>query len=79
MSKIKDIVAILHEVTDIELGEIGEHSMLFDEGIIDSLAILDLLTSIENKYEIKISSEHLNAETFASPSTIADLVERYKR
>ena len=54
MSKVKDIVAILHEVTDIELGEIGEHSMLFDEGIIDSLAILDLLTSIENKYEIKI-------------------------
>ena len=40
MSKVEDIVAILHEVTERELGEIRNDSMLFDEGIIDSLAIL---------------------------------------
>ncbi len=43
-------------------------------GLLDSLAILDLLVHLEQKYAIRISLEDLDLESFRSVSRMAQLI-----
>jgi len=56
--------------------EIGDDDQLLESGTIDSLGIMTLLSFLEDKFSLQISSEDLVPENFASISIIAALVER---
>lgn len=48
---------------------------LIEEGIIDSLGIMKLLTFIEENYNLEISDEELLPENFESLKAICEMVE----
>lgn len=51
---------------------------LIDNGILDSLSILSLVTEIENEYDIEISPMDLIPENFNSAHALMVMINRLK-
>ena len=50
----------------------GTH--LFDECVLDSFAILELVAELEKSFGIEIATEDLIVQNFATPASVAELV-----
>ena len=50
--------------------------MLLDQGIVDSLGLLEIVGFIESTFDINVQDTDMVAENFASISAIASYVER---
>lgn len=68
------ILSILEEVNDEILTYDG--SNMIADGIIDSFKIVEIITSIEEEFGIKISEENLVAANFANKDSIIAMVKR---
>ena len=55
--------------------DLQQSTNLIEEGIIDSLGIMKLLTFIEESFDLQISDEELLPENFESLKAICDMVE----
>ena len=55
---------------------IQEDSLLLDEGWIDSLTTITLLTEIEEKFSIEIGADELSHENFNTIENISILISR---
>jgi acyl carrier protein len=56
-----------------------DHSLnLFESGLLTSLDVLDLISFIENEYDIGISDEDLGMENFGSIDRIVKYLENAK-
>ena len=55
--------------------EFEDESSLLDSGVIDSLGILDLVTFMEESFDIEASDEDLVPENFDSISALVRFVE----
>ncbi|MGN1167471.1 MAG: phosphopantetheine-binding protein [Lachnospiraceae bacterium] len=49
---------------------------LVDEGIINSIDIITIISEITDEYDIKISSDEMRAENFNSVQAIYDMIQR---
>jgi acyl carrier protein len=47
---------------------------LLEQGLLDSLLLIDVIFQIEEKYGIKLGGEHVGPTHFRSPAAIVDLV-----
>lgn len=47
---------------------------LFESGVIDSMAIIDIVTEIEDEFDIEIDAELVIAENFANVDTILGFI-----
>jgi len=57
-----------------EVGEITDDVAIIEEGLIDSLAILQLVTFVETEFAVVVSDDDLVAENFGSVAAIAAFV-----
>jgi acyl carrier protein len=53
---------------------LGDDEPLIDQGIVDSLGILSLLTFLEQKFSVKITDDELTPENFATPAAMARMI-----
>ena len=53
-----------------------ENGSLLESGMIDSLGIIQLVSFIEENYQIKIDGEELIQENFETLRSISDMVSR---
>lgn len=51
-------------------------SSLFDDGIVDSLGLQQLIIYLENEHDVMVEEEHLVPENFETVSGIAALVQQ---
>ena len=56
--------------------DVSDEESLLLSGIIDSLAILELTTFIEQKYSLRIDSTELVPENFDSLAAISSFIDR---
>ena len=61
--------------TDIRIKNLSDDDSLLESGIIDSMAVVQLMTFIEEKYMIKISDEELVPENFETINTLWVLIQ----
>jgi acyl carrier protein len=47
---------------------------LLEQGLLDSLLLIDVIFQIEERYGIKLGGEHVGPAHFRSPAAIVDLV-----
>jgi len=52
-------------------------SNFVEDGLIDSIDIVELLTAIETKYGIEIDPNDVDPDNFASMETIWNMVRKY--
>jgi len=77
--RIKQLVVESLHLEGLSPPEIGDHHQLFEGGLgLDSIDALELLVGLERNFEIKIPTSEAGPETFASVSTLADLVQKCK-
>ena len=54
--------------------DIGDSDSLLENGIVDSMGILEIVGFIEREFEIELSDEDLLADTFESVETLSCFV-----
>ena len=71
MEELLNILKELHEDVDFDLEE-----GLVDDGILDSLDIVTLITEINDTFDISIPAEEIIPENFNSAAAIWALIEK---
>ena len=71
MEKLLSILSELHPEVDFENTE-----GLIDEGILDSLDIVKIVTAIDGEFDVLIPAEEIMPENFNSAKALMELVER---
>lgn len=64
---------------DRPLDAVAETDSLVESGLIDSLALLEIVTFLEEQYRIDFAAIGLEPEQLTSVSGILDLIEREAR
>ncbi len=74
VNQLKDIIANKLDV-NLAYNEIDENVSLFEDGLgLDSIAIVDLIVSIENDFSLSIEDEELNADLFKNLKILSEFV-----
>jgi acyl carrier protein len=68
----EEILEILKNISNIPNLTINQ--LLLDEGIIDSLSTIELISILEERFDINIGSDDLNHFNFNTISAISNLV-----
>jgi len=74
IDQIKTLIA--NELdANLTVAEIGEQDSLFEDGLgLDSVAIVEFITILEDRFGVQFSESDLTSEMFRNISTIADFV-----
>lgn len=74
VNQLKEIIAHKLDV-NIAYEEIDENVSLFEDGLgLDSIAIVDLIVSMEKTFSISIEDEELNAGLFKNLTVLSDYI-----
>ena len=77
MTLLDDIRNLIRDLDATDAAaSVGDHESLLSAGVIDSMAMIELITSLESKFGIKMQDEDLTPENFDSFSAIRDLIQR---
>lgn len=71
------IIGIIEEINPYE--DINETTKLIEDGILDSLTLVLLVSCIENEFGIKIPEEKINISNFETVQNIVLLLENLKK
>ena len=71
METLLEILEDLHPDVDFTV-----ECALIDDGILDSLDIVTLITEINDKFDISIPAEEIVPENFNSAATLMALIEK---
>ena len=71
MEKLLEILASIHPEVDFETAE-----DLIDDGILDSLDIVTLVTEIHAEFDVTIPAEEIVPENFNSAKALMELIEK---
>jgi len=56
--------------------KVNDATLLFDEGIFDSMGLLNLISFLEEDFSVKVDDSELDATNFGSINAIASFLER---
>ena len=56
--------------------KINDGTLLFDEGIFDSMGLLNLISFLEKDFSVKVNDSELDAANFGSINAISSYLER---
>jgi len=75
----KELIEFLHSIQrpDAPLGEIDEHAHLVDSGLIDSLAMIEIIGFLESRHGIDFAETGVDPDELGSVSHILDLIEAH--
>ncbi len=74
----EEIRSFIAEITFTEVSKIGDATMLFDEGIFDSMGLLSLISFLEEKYGVHTDDIDLMEENFQNLNAILAYVKKKK-
>ncbi len=72
-NQIRNFIA---ETTFNDSSNIKDETMIFDEGIFDSMGLLGLINFLESEFNVITNDTELQEENFGSVDRIAAFVER---
>lgn len=67
------IVEILREIKEEIVSYAGDN--MLEEGVIDSFDVIDIMSSLEEQFDIEIDAEYAVAENFANKETIIKMMK----
>jgi methoxymalonate biosynthesis acyl carrier protein len=57
-------------------GDVSEDDQIFEQGIIDSMHLVELVGALESRYGFKVAGDELSPDNFASVSAMASYLDR---
>ena len=73
MSSLKDLQDLIHEKYGIDPATLDPHASMRAAGV-DSLALVEFLFEVEDRYGISVPDQHSNIDTLAELAAIVDEV-----
>lgn len=77
MEILDEIIEMIKDVSAEEV-EINSDTELIDSEILDSFDVVSLILELNMNFDINIGVEEIMPENFSTPSTIAELVEKFR-
>lgn len=77
-SQTEQLRKFISEITFKEIDQISENTLLFDEGIFDSLGFLSLISFISEEFGIEVDNDELNEENFATIRSVVSFISHKK-
>jgi acyl carrier protein len=59
--------------------DITDQSRLFEHRLIDSFGLIRLVAALEAAFALRLPTDALTTENFATPAAIAELIDRHQR
>jgi D-alanine--poly(phosphoribitol) ligase subunit 2 len=72
----QEIILILNEICGAEPGELEPDMDLFDNGLLDSFGVVQLLVKLEERFGLEVDVERFSRAELATPALIAGIVEK---
>ncbi|WP_353942652.1 acyl carrier protein [Streptomyces sp. HUAS MG91] len=69
----------LEAVLNREIGELGPETRLFEDLVLDSTSVLELLMSLEDTIGLEIDPDELDADVFRSFGSLSEYVMNQQR
>jgi acyl carrier protein len=69
----------ISETTFTDIEKIKENTLLFEEGIFDSLGFLSLISFLNEEFGVEVENQELNEENFESINAIVEFISRKKQ
>ena len=70
------IIDIISDVCGAEEGELEIDLDLFESGLLDSFAIVQMAVAFEESFNVSLDLEHLTREEIATPARIIELIRK---
>ncbi len=75
---IEKLRNFISEITFSDIDKIKLETLIFEEGIFDSLGFLSLISYLDEEFGIEVANHELSEENFESIKAIAAFVEKKK-
>ena len=70
-----DVKKYIIETSLSEANSITDDTLIFDNGLLDSMGLLFLIEFLNENYKIEVNDEELNPENFESINSIVSFVQ----
>ncbi len=71
----EEIKNYIVEASLSDANKIKDDTLIFDEGLLDSMGLLFLIEFLNENYKIEVSDEELNPKNFESVNSIVSFIE----
>ncbi len=68
------VLKILEEINEDIITYDGEN--MYDEGVISSIDVIEIISELENEFDIEIDAMYADEEYFASKESIIELIKK---
>ncbi len=72
----KNVYDYVHENTFVDKEKITEEVLIFQEGFLDSMGLMMLITFLEESFKIKADDSDMVEENFESINAISEFVQK---
>jgi acyl carrier protein len=79
ISQVEQLRNFISEVTFTDIEKIQEDTLIFQEGIFDSLGFLSLISFLDEEFGIEVDNDELNEENFESIKAIVAFISKKNR
>jgi acyl carrier protein len=78
ISLIGEMRKFISEITFTDIDKIKEDTLLFEEGVFDSLGFLSLVSFLNEKYGVDVTNDELSEDNFKSINAIIEYIAKKK-
>lgn len=78
VSQIRELRKFISEITFTDVEKIKEDTLLFDEGIFDSLGFLSLVSFLNEEYGVDVTNDELSEDNFKSINAVVEYIAKKK-
>jgi acyl carrier protein len=72
--EVRDVLAAI--IGEDAASSVDENDLLFEEGVIDSLHVIELIDLLQERFGMEVEGDELSPENFGSLQAMADYVRR---
>jgi acyl carrier protein len=76
--QIEQLKNFISEITFTDIEKIKEDTLIFEEGIFDSLGFLSLISFLDEEFGVEVGNDELSEENFESINAIVAFIAKKK-
>ncbi|KAF0238254.1 MAG: acyl carrier [Prolixibacteraceae bacterium] len=76
ISQIEQLRNFISEITFSDIDKIQDDTLLFEEGIFDSLGFLSLVSFLNEEYGVEVTNDELSEDNFKSIKAIVEYIAK---
>jgi acyl carrier protein len=76
--QIEQLRNFISEITFSDIDKIKDDTLLFEEGIFDSLGFLSLVSFLNEEYGVDVTNDELSEDNFKSINAVVEYIAKKK-